>query len=45
MEEIFFAFGKAPVVLGVAVIILLGIGWWLTKMDKKLSNLEDQIKD
>lgn len=43
MEEIFFAYGKAPVVLGVAIIILLGIGWWMNKMDKKLNKLEDSI--
>lgn len=43
MEEIFFAYGKAPVVLGVVIIILLGLGWWMNRMDKKISNLEDQI--
>ena len=45
MEEMFSAYGKAPVVLGVAVIILVGLGWWMTKVDKKLSKLEDQIKE
>lgn len=45
MEEVFFAYGKAPVVLGVAVIILIGLGWWMTKVDKKLSKLEDQINE
>jgi len=43
MEEIFFAYGKAPIVLGVAIIILLGLGWWMNQMDKKLDKLEDSI--
>lgn len=42
LEGIFFASGKAPVVLGVALIILLGLGYWMYKMDKNISNLEDQ---
>ena len=45
MEEVFNAYGKAPVVLGVAVIILIGLGCWMTIMDKKLSKLEDQINE
>ena len=45
LEGIFFAAGKAPVVLGVAVIIIIGLGYWMIKMDKKLSNLEDQINN
>jgi hypothetical protein len=43
LDGIFFAAGKAPVVLGVAVIIIVGLGVWMVKMDKKLSNLEDSI--
>lgn len=43
LEGIFFAAGKAPIVLGVAIIILIGIGVWMIRMDKKLSNLEAQI--
>ena len=43
IEGIFFAYGKAPVVLGVAVIIIAGLGLWILKMDKKIKNLEDQI--
>ena len=42
-EVLFFAYGKAPVVLGVAVIIIAGLGLWMLKMDKKIKNLEDQI--
>ena len=42
LEGIFFASGKAPVVLGVALIILYGLSYWMYKMDKKISNLEDQ---
>ena len=44
IEGIFFAYGKAPVVLGVAVIIIAGLGLWILKMDKKIKNLEDQMK-
>ena len=43
IQDIFFASGKAPVVLGVALIIILGLGYWLFKMDKGIKNLEDQI--
>lgn len=43
LEGIFFAAGKAPVVLGVAVIIIIGLGVWMVKMDNKISDLEDQL--
>ena len=43
LEGIFFASGKAPVVLGVALIIILGLAYWMFKMDKNIKNLEDQI--
>ena len=43
IEGVFFAYGKAPVVIGVAVIIIAGLGLWMLKMDKKIKNLEDQI--
>ena len=42
LEGIFFGSGKAPVVLGVALIILFGIAMWMWIMDKRISNLEDQ---
>ncbi len=42
LEGVFFASGKAPVVLGVALIILFGLAYWMCKMDKKISTLEDQ---
>tara|TARA_B110000444_G_C18836182_1_gene596095 strand:+ start:2686 stop:2850 length:165 start_codon:yes stop_codon:yes gene_type:complete len=42
LEGVFFASGKAPVVLGVALIILFGLAYWMCIMDKKISNLEDQ---
>ena len=45
LEGIFFASGKAPVVLGVAVIIILGLALWMFKIDKNVKNLEDQIND
>ena len=43
LEGIFFASGKAPVVLGVALIIVLGLGIWMYKMDINLKELENQI--
>ncbi len=43
LEGIFFASGKAPVVLGVALIIILGLAYWMFQMDKDIKNLEDQI--
>ena len=43
IQDIFFASGKAPVVLGVALIIMLGLGIWLFKMDNGIKNLEDKI--
>ena len=45
LEGIFFASGKAPVVLGVALIIILGFAYWMFKMDKDIKNLEDQINN
>ena len=39
LEGIFFASGKAPVVLGVALIIVLGLGIWMYKMDRNLKDL------
>lgn len=45
LEGIFFASGKAPVVLGVSVIIILGLALWMFKIDKNVKNLEDQIND
>lgn len=43
LEGIFFASGKAPVVLGVALIIVLGLGIWMYKMDRNLKELKNQI--
>ena len=45
LEGIFFASGKAPAVLGVALIIILGLAYWMYKMDKYIKNLEDQINN
>lgn len=42
-EEALFAAGKAPVVLGVTAIIIVGIGVWLFYMDRKIKNLEEKI--
>ena len=43
LEGIFFASGKAPVVLGVALIFVLGLGIWMYKIDRNLKELENQI--
>ncbi len=43
IQDIFFASGKAAVVLGVALIIILGLGIWMFKMDNGVKDLEDQI--
>ena len=43
IQDIFFASGKAPVVLGVVLIIILGLGIWMFKMDNEIKDLEDQI--
>mgnify|MGYP001163786024 FL=1 len=43
IQDVFFASGKAPVVLGVVLIIILGLGIWMFKMDNGIKDLEDQI--
>lgn len=37
--------GKIYSVIAVFVIILLGIGYFLIRMDRKLTKLEKQLKD
>lgn len=44
LEGFFYGSGKAHVVTGVALIILVGIAFSLWRMDRRLSNLEDAIK-
>ena len=42
MEGFFFGSGKAHVVTGVALVILLGIGISLWRMDRRLSKMEQE---
>lgn len=37
--------GKINVVVAVIVVIFLGIVWYLVRLERKLTNLERQIKD
>lgn len=48
IEGFFFGSGKAMVVAGVAVIILIGLGLWMMRMEKRIQALdkltEEQLK-
>lgn len=43
MEEIMFASGKIYNAIAVAMVVLLGIFFYLIKLDKKVSKLEKEI--
>ena len=43
IQDVLFSEDNSYVVLGVAVIIILGIGVWLYYMDKKIKNLDDKL--
>lgn len=45
IEGFFFGSGKSMVVGGVAVIILIGIGFWLWRMEKRIQALSRQADD
>lgn len=45
IEGFFFGSGKSMVVGGVAVIILIGIGLWLWRMEKRIQALSRQADD
>ena len=45
IEGFFFGSGKSMVVGGVAVIILIGIGLWLWRMEKRIQALNRQADD
>ena len=45
MAEGFYKEGKIYVVIGVLSIVLIGVLVYLFTMDKKLKNLEDQLKN
>ncbi len=40
LESTLYGSGKINVVVGVVAIIILGIGIWLWRMDRRISNLE-----
>ena len=40
LENTLYGSGKINVVVGVVAIIILGIGIWLWRMDRRISNLE-----
>ena len=41
IEGFFFGSGKSMVVGGVAVIIIVGLGLWMWRMEKRLQQLDD----
>ena len=45
IEGFFFGSGKSMVVGGVAVIILIGIGLWLWRMEKRIQALSRQADE
>lgn len=42
MDDFFYSSGKIYVVIAVLVIILLGIGMYLLRLDRKISKLEKE---
>jgi cytochrome oxidase assembly protein ShyY1 len=40
IEGFFFGSGKAMVVAGVAVLILIGLGLWMMRMEKRIQALD-----
>lgn len=45
LEGFFFGSGKAMVVAGVAIIILIGLGLWLFRMESRLKRLNDALDE
>ena len=41
IEGFFFGSGKSMVVGGVAVIIIVGLGLWMWRMEKRIQQLDD----
>lgn len=40
LESTLYGSGKINVVVGVVAVIILGIGIWLWRMDRRITNLE-----
>lgn len=45
MEEIMFSSGKIYNAIAVAMVVLLGIFFYLIKLDRKVSKLEKEINE
>lgn len=45
LEKVFFGSGKAYVVLAVAVVILLGILFWIGRAQMRLRDLESRAEE
>jgi len=45
LEGFFFGSGKAMVVTGVALIILIGIGFWLVAMEKRIARMNEYVDE
>lgn len=42
LESTLYGNGKINVVVGVVAVIILGIGFWLWRMDRRISSLEKE---
>lgn len=42
IEGFFFGSGKSMVVGGVAVIIIVGLGLWMWRMEKRIQQLDEE---
>jgi|GEM_PF-283748 hypothetical protein len=45
LEGFFFGSGKAMVVTGVALIILIGMGLWLFAMEKRIARMNEHVDE
>lgn len=43
LEETLYGNGKINAVLIVVAVIIIGIGAWMWRMDRKLKRMEDQV--
>ena len=45
IEGFFFGSGKAMVVTGVALIILIGMGFWMFAMEKRIARMNEHVDE
>ena len=45
MDDFMLADGKYPIVIGVVLIILIGLFFYMSRIDKKLSRAEKSLKE